>query len=270
MKTTIETMETAIKINNKLTKTLKIKNKILSVYFTAGYPELYDTSRLVLTLQEAGVDMIEIGIPYSDSLLDGPIIQESNNRALNNGMTLKLLFKELLKIKDQVRIPLVLMGSYNSAIRFGMEAFCKACKECEIDGVLFPEMPPEELLEDYAEIYEENNLSSIFMISPQTSKERLKFIDKVTTGFIYVLSSNSTTGSNDKTAFRNSYFEKIRDEKLQTPTMIGFNIRTKENFDMACKYTRGAIIGSEFIRLISNGIEKDQIKNFIDTYKKSE
>ncbi|WP_051313692.1 tryptophan synthase subunit alpha [Sporocytophaga myxococcoides] len=270
MKTTIKTMETVTKINNKLTKTLKIKDKILSVYFTAGYPELYDTTKLVLILQEAGADMIEIGIPFSDSLLDGPVIQDSNNKALNNGMTLKLLLQELLTIKDQIRIPLVLMGSYNSAFRLGMETFCKACKECGIDGVLFPEMPPEEFQEDYLEMYEANNLSSIFMVSPQTSEERLKFIDEVTTGFIYVLSSNSTTGSNDKTEFKNSYFEKIRDQKLQSPTLTGFNIRTKENFDMACKYTQGAIIGSEFIRLISNGVEQDQIKNFIEKYKKAE
>lgn len=270
MKTTIETMETAIRVNNKLTETLKIKDKILSVYFTSGYPELYDTTKLVLMLQEAGADMIEIGIPFSDSLLDGPVIQGSNNKALNNGMTLKLLFEELLKIKDQIRIPLILMGSYNSALRFGMNTFCSACKECGIDGVLFPEMPPEEFREDYAEMYDANNLSSIFMVSPQTSKERLKFIDGVTSGFIYVLSSNSTTGSKDKTEFRNSYFEKIKDQKLQSPTLIGFNIRTKDNFDMACKYTRGAIIGSEFIKLISNGIDQDQIKNFIETYKKSE
>jgi len=267
MKTTIKTMETAIRINNKLTKALKLKDKILTVYFTAGYPELYDTTKLLLMLQKAGADMIEIGIPFSDSLLDGPVIQDSNNTALNNGMTLKLLFEELLKIKGQIKIPVVLMGSYNSALRFGMNAFCIACKECGIDGVLFPEMPPEEFQENYTEMYEANNLSSIFMVSPQTSEERLKFIDEVTTGFIYVLSSNSTTGSKDKTEFKNSYFEKIRDQKLRSPALTGFNIRTKEDYDMACKFTRGAIIGSEFIRLLSNGIEQDRVSNFIETYK---
>jgi len=231
------------------------KEKILSVYFTAGYPNLGDTKTIIEELEKSGADMVEIGIPFSDPIADGPVIQESSHQALVNGMSLEVLFGQLKNIRQKVAIPLILMGYFNPVYQFGVEKFCQKCRETGIDGTILPDLPLAEFTENYQPFFKENNLYNILLISPQTSDERIRQIDSVSGGFIYMVSSSSTTGKKQKIGdFHQEYFDRVNRLNLNNPRMIGFGISNRETFENACRYASGAIIGTAFIQSFSNEI----------------
>ncbi|MGB5393341.1 MAG: tryptophan synthase subunit alpha [Lutimonas sp.] len=236
---------------------LREDKKLLSIYFSAGYPQLNDTVEIIEKLQHNGVDMIEIGLPFSDPLADGPTIQESSTRALKNGMTSDVLFDQLKPIRKTVHIPLVVMGYFNPILQYGVEKFCEKCAEVGIDGLIIPDLPVDVFHDHYEEIFSTYGLINVFLITPQTGEERIRFIDKISKGFIYMVSSASTTGA--KTSFgnlQNDYFKRIDSMKLKTPQIVGFGISNKETFAQATAFAKGAIIGSAFVKnLTENGIQ---------------
>ncbi len=245
-------------------KTFRDKKNILSIYFTAGYPNINDTTTIIKQLEKSGVDLIEVGIPFSDPLADGPTIQKSSSQALKNGINLDIVFSQLKSIKNETNIPLILMGYLNQMIAFGEERFLKECRNSNIDGLIIPDLPVDEYQTNYKCLFEKYNLSNIFLISPQTKPERIKEIDEISDSFIYMVSSNSITGAKGSLNTNQiSYFERIKNMKLKNPTLIGFGISNKQNFDNACKYSQGAIIGSAFINKIS---EEGDLKNNINEF----
>ncbi len=236
------------------------KKNILSVYFSAGYPHLSDTMTIIKSLERNGVDMIEIGIPFSDPIADGPVIQKSNNVALKNGMSLKILFQQLKDVRKEVDIPLIMMGYLNPALQFGLDRFCEKCAETGIDGVILPDLPFELYMEEYQPLFKQYELHNIFLIPPQTSNERIRSIDRESNGFLYVVSASSITGVKKEIQQKQiEYFERIRSLDLKNPTLIGFGISNKETYTRACQYANGAIIGSAFIKALedSQDIERD-------------
>lgn len=243
---------------NRIKQKLQETKKILSIYFSAGYPSLNDTVQIIEDLEKNGVDMIEIGLPFSDPLADGPTIQESSTQALHNGMTTQVLFDQLKDIRKTVSIPLIIMGYFNPMLQFGIENFCKQCAAIGIDGLIIPDLPVDVYADEYKTIFEKYGLKNIFLITPQTAVERIHFIDSVSDGFIYMVSSASVTGS--QTGFGNAqedYFKRIADMNLKNPQVIGFGINNKETFDQATQFAKGAIIGSAFIQdLTKNGTGK--------------
>jgi len=252
-------------IQNRLANTFAGEKNILNIYFTAGFPKLNDTVRILKALQKAGVDMIEIGVPFSDPLADGETIQKSGEKAIENGMTLALLFQQLKDVRKEIHIPLLLMGYLNPVLRFGMENFCQKCEEVGIDGIILPDLPLREFMEDYQSLFERHQLANVFLITPQTSEQRIRQIDEVAKGFIYIVSTASTTGTKSGTSDSQlPYFERVNAMNLQTPTLIGFGISDRQSFETASRYANGAIIGSAFIKMLaqSNDLEAD-IANFI-------
>lgn len=243
---------------NRINIKLEENKKILSIYFSAGYPNLNDTVQIIEDLEKSSVDMIEIGLPFSDPLADGPTIQESSTKALHNGMTTKLLFDQLANIRQSVKIPLIIMGYFNPMLQYGVEEFCKKCQEIGIDGLIIPDLPVAIYAENYKEIFEKYGLINIFLITPQTSIDRIRFIDEVSNGFIYMVSSASVTGSSSGFgAEQESYFERIAQMNLKNEQIIGFGINNKETFLQATQFAKGAIIGSAFIKhLTKNGTGK--------------
>jgi tryptophan synthase alpha chain len=241
------------------------RENILSVYFTAGYPHHDDTVPIINLLVANGVDLIEIGMPFSDPVADGPVIQHSNLVALKNGMTVERLFEQLKGIRRKVNIPLILMGYLNPVIQFGLEEFCRECAGVGIDGLILPDLPLNEYQEHYSEKFERYNLHNILLVTPQTSEKRLKEIDDASHGFIYMVSSSSTTGvKSNVSEFHQDYFERIRNMNLKNPRLIGFGISNKETFDNACRYAQGAIIGSAFVKALSSGLSLDEkISSFV-------
>ena len=252
---------------NRIDKTLKENDNILSIYFTAGYPHLKSTTEIIKNLVSAGTDMIEIGLPFSDPLADGETIQMSSKIALDNGMSSKILFDQLKGIRNHVNIPLIIMGYFNPIFQFGVEEFCKKCNEIGIDGLIIPDLPIDIYLTKYKPIFEKNQLQNIFLITPQTSDERIEYIDKNSAGFIYVVSSSSITGSTNKFNENSlNYFRRLEKMRLSTPKIIGFGISNNENFSIASKYSKGCIVGSAFIKYLqNNGI--NSIKMFVDEIK---
>lgn len=250
---------------NRINQKLIEDKKLLSIYFTAGYPHLDDTVSIIQSLEKNDVDMIEIGLPFSDPLADGPIIQASSTRALENGMTTKVLFNQLNDIRKTVSIPLIIMGYFNPIFQYGVEAFCKKCQEIGIDGLIIPDLPVDVYNDNYKSIFEKYGLINVFLITPQTSVERINFIDSISNGFIYMVSSASVTGS--QTGFgekQTSYFKRISDMNLKNPQVIGFGINNNQTFTQATQYTKGAIIGSAFIKHLTNrGI--NSIDEFVNT-----
>lgn len=241
---------------NRINQKLKENKKLLSIYFTAGYPALNDTVKIIKDLEKNGVDMIEIGLPFSDPLADGPTIQESSTAALKNGMTTEKLFEQLKDIRKTVSIPLIVMGYFNPMLQYGVEAFCKKCYEIGIDGIIMPDLPLDVFEEEYKAIYEKYGLHNIFLITPQTSVERIHQIDAVSDSFIYMVSTASVTGS--KSGFgreQENYFKRIASMNLKNPQVVGFGIKDAETFQQATEHTKGAIIGSAFIKhLMAKGI----------------
>ncbi|MEH6513413.1 MAG: tryptophan synthase subunit alpha [Maribacter arcticus] len=251
-------------MSNRIKSKLQEDKKLLSIYFTAGYPSLNDTVQIIQDLEKDGVDMIEIGLPFSDPLADGPTIQESSTHALKNGMTTELLFDQLIAIRKSVSIPLIIMGYFNPMLQYGVEAFCKKCHEIGIDGLIMPDLPLDVYQSDYEAIFKKYGLLNIFLITPQTSDQRIHQIDKASDGFIYMVSSASVTGS--KSGFgqeQENYFERIAAMNLKNTQIVGFGIKDAETFKQATKTAKGAIIGSAFIKhLTANGINK--IADFIN------
>ena len=247
-------------MNRIVTLFEKQPTRNLNVYFTAGFPETNDTRRILKTLQSTGADLVEIGMPYSDPVADGETIQASNQQALESGMTVQLLFEQLQDMRSEIDIPVLLMGYINPVLQFGVENFCKKCAEVGVDGLILPDMPMAIYLEEYKTIFERYGLLNIFLITPQTSDERIKQIDEVSSGFIYMVSSSSVTGSQSGVSNNmEDYFERINAMKLANPRLIGFVIKDSSTFDMACRHASGAIIGSAFIRTLqeSSDLEKD-------------
>jgi tryptophan synthase alpha chain len=241
------------------------KANILSVYFTAGYPELENTVEIIKELDKAGVDMIEIGMPFSDPVADGPVIQKSSEKALSNGMTLKLLFEQLSEIRNTTNIPIILMGYINPVFRFGMENFLASCRSVGIDGTIIPDLPVDEYLETYESLFVKNNIINIFLVSPQSTEERIKYLDGISNAFLYVVSSSSTTGGTSGfSETTTDYFKKLNSLNLSSPKLIGFGISDNYSYIQAGNYSSGVIIGSAFIRSLKNdGSLPDKINNFV-------
>jgi tryptophan synthase alpha chain len=252
---------------NRINKKLKEDKKLLSIYFTAGFPNLNDTVTIIQNLENSGVDMIEIGLPFSDPLADGPVIQASSTQALKNGMTSEVLFDQLKNIRSSVSIPLIIMGYFNPILQYGVEAFCKKCQETGIDGLIIPDLPVDVYNDNYKAIFEAYGLINIFLITPQTSDERIRFINSISNGFIYMVSSASVTGSQSGFGDEQThYFKRIANMHLNNPQIVGFGINNHDTFTQATTYTKGAIIGSAFIKdLSTNGIKN--IPSFIRNIK---
>jgi len=244
---------------NRINKKLQENNlpngkagKLLSIYFTAGFPKLDDTATIIQNLEQSGVDMVEIGLPFSDPLADGPTIQASSTQALKNGMTTSLLFAQLKNIRKTVNIPLLIMGYFNPILQYGVETFCKKCQEVGIDGLIIPDLPVDVYHDNYKAIFEKYGLINVFLITPQTSVERLRYIDSISDGFIYMVSSASVSvnlsGFGEE---QTSYFKRIAEMNLSNPQIIGFGISDNKTFTQATRYAKGAIIGSAFIKHLS-------------------
>jgi tryptophan synthase alpha chain len=249
---------------NRIDKLFQTRTgQILSVFFTAGYPVLHSTVDIIKSLARAGADMIEIGMPFSDPMADGPVIQKSSDVAIKQGMNMNLLFDQLKDIRKETDIPLLLMGYLNPVIHYGIEKFCDECEKTGIDGVILPDLPLEIFIEDpgnvlgsraqgsIKDLFVKHNLHCIFLISPQTRKERIHEIDSIGNGFLYMVSSSSTTGvKNGFDPKQQAYFERIREMKLRNPRLIGFGISDHASFSRACEYAQGAIIGSAFVNML--------------------
>lgn len=229
------------------------KENILSVYFTAGYPSTDDTVKVINTLEKHGVDLLEIGVPFSDPMADGPVIQASGSESLRNGMSVRKLFEQLKDVRQNASIPLILMGYLNPIMQYGFENYCQTAAECGIDGLIIPDLPFTEYIETYKSIAEKHGLHMIMLITPETSEERIRLIDENTSGFIYMVSTASVTGAKNTFSDENlAYFRRVNEMKLKNPRLIGFGISNKETFDAACKESSGAIIGSKFITLLNS------------------
>jgi len=253
---------------NRITSKLRESKKLLSIYFTAGFPQLEDTVEIIKRLQDVGVDMIEIGLPYSDPLADGPTIQQSSTQALKNGMSTRKLFEQIQDIRRHIDIPLIVMGYFNPMLQSGVQQFCQDASEIGIDGFIMPDLPYDYWLEHHKKDYDDFNLKHIQLITPQTSKERIKNIDQQSKdAFIYMVSSSSTTGS--QTGFADvqlNYFDKIASYDLDSPQMVGFGIKDNKTFQQATKHAKGAIIGSAFIKMLENNGVKG-IPKFISSIR---
>ena len=246
---------------NKLLKTFQDKSKkVLSIYFSAGYPELEDTHRIMIALQEGGADLIEVGIPFSDPVADGPTIQGSNKIALDNGITLKKIMVQINEIKEKIQIPVILMGYLNPIYQYGIKKFCEDCQKAGVSGLIIPDLPVNEYQNEYKLVFEKHQLANIFLITPQTSEERIREIDGISNSFIYMVSSASTTGAKKGvTEDQIDYFIRVQNMELKSPLLIGFGISDHQSFTQATTYANGAIIGSAFINVLknSNNLEED-------------
>jgi tryptophan synthase alpha chain len=258
-------------MKNRIDQLFETKQKnILSVYLTAGFPNLNDTVTIIQELEKNDVDLIEIGMPFSDPTADGTTIQHSSETALKNGMSLKLLFGQLKEIRQSVKIPLILMGYINPVLHFGIEKFCEKCSEVGIDGLILPDLPLAEYKTHFQKIFLKYGLHNILLITPQTSEKRILEIDEASGGFIYMVSSSSTTGASKKAGdFNREYFERIHQMKLKNPRLIGFGISDSETFSNACRYANGAIIGSAFIKAIQkNKNIAENVATFVKNIRK--
>jgi tryptophan synthase alpha chain len=257
-------------MQNRIIKVFQNKSsRLLNVYFTAGFPNRDDTRIVLQALQDAGVDFVEIGMPYSDPVADGETIQQANQQALDNGMSLNLLFKQLEGIRPSIKVPILLMGYVNPVLQLGVENFCKKCKEIGIDGVILPDIPLSIYMDEFKDIFEQYGLLNIFLITPQTTEERIRQIDDISQGFIYMVSSASVTGAKSNiSTVQESYFERIAAMNLKNPRLIGFGISDADTFQKACMHSSGAIIGSAFIKMLetSNSIAQDT-KHFIQSIR---
>ena len=238
---------------NRINTALAQDKKLISIYFTAGYPQLEDTTEVIKRLAEAGTDVIEIGLPYSDPLADGPVIQKSSEQALKNGMSTQKLFQQLKDIRKEVDIPLIVMGYFNAMLQFGVEDFCKECEAIGIDGIIMPDLPISIYERDYKALFETHGLKFVPLITPETSVERIQTIDALGDSFVYMVSSSSTTGGEKGFGEEAmSYFKRISDMQLTNKLMVGFGIKDAHSFEQASRHTNGCIIGSEFIRRLTN------------------
>ena len=238
----------------------QVKTPVLNIYFTAGFPSLQDTRTVLKAIQKGGAHIVEIGMPYSDPIADGETIQQSNQKALDNGMSLQVLFDQLKGMRDEISVPVVLMGYLNPVVQMGIETFCQKCQEVGVDGLIIPDLPVEEYHEEYKAIFDRYGLINIFLITPQTSEVRIRRIDEISSGFIYMVSSASVTGSTSGiTPEMEAYFNRVNQMNLKNPRLIGFGIKDQETFGQASQHASGAIIGSQFIRVLeqASNLEED-------------
>ena len=245
-------MSQATTVPNRIKTRMADPKKVLSIYFTAGYPKLEDTTKVLQQLQDSGVDLVEIGLPFSDPLADGPTIQDSSTAALKNGMTTTLLFEQLKEIRKSIHIPLIIMGYFNPMLQYGVEAFLAQCAAIGIDGIIMPDLPLAEYELHYKALFEKYGIKNIFLITPQTSEARIQAIDAASDGFIYLVSTASVTGS--KSGFgteQEAYFKRIAAMNLKNPLVVGFGIHDAHTFNQATTHTSGAIIGSAFIKTLT-------------------
>jgi len=244
----------------------KKQNGILSVYCTAGFPRLEDTIPVMSVLQENGADMIELGMPYSDPLADGPVIQHSSTVALHNGMTIKKMFEQLKVLRQKISLPVLLMGYMNPILQYGFERFCSDASAAGVDGLILPDLPEYEYETEYGTIIKKYGLDFVFLVTPETSAERVKKLDELSSGFLYAVSSSSTTGKEKNMADVNAYLQRLKTLKLNNPVIVGFGIRDKQTFESACEHANGAIIGTAFIKALENSNDiASSIKKFMDS-----
>ncbi len=257
-------------MKNRINKLFDTKSSnILSIYFTAGFPNLNDTLSIIKSLDESKVDLIEIGFPYSDPLADGPVIQESSTKAIENGMTLIVLFEQLKTLRSITQRPIILMGYLNVVMQFGEKKFIEKCNEVGVDGIIIPDMTLHYYISNFKDLCDKNNVLNILLVTPETSEIRIRELDKYSSGFIYLVSSNSITGSTNAISFNTEYYNKILNMKLTNQHLIGFGVHNKETFETVCKFGSGAIIGSSFIKnLKENGPNKISIKQFVNSIRK--
>lgn len=242
--------------------------KKLNIYFTAGFPQKESTTEVLKIIQEAGADMVEIGIPYSDPVADGITIQKAHEKALQNGMNLKTLFEQLISVKNEIKIPVILMGYINSVLCFGVENFCKKCQESGVSGVIFPDLPPYEFEKNYAQIFKVYGLSFTFLVTPETSDERIKYLDSLSSGFLYAVSSSSTTGNENKAVYNENYLNRLSNLNLKNEILVGFGIQNKTDFEKVTEKVSGGIIGSAFVKILSeNENWKQKAAEFIKSIK---
>lgn len=253
---------------NRLEKLFKDKKDILSIYFTAGYPKLDSTIEIIKELEYNKVDLIEIGMPYSDPIADGETIQHSNYIALKNGMNINLLLSQLSEIREKIYIPIILMGYFNPIYIYGIEKFLKEIKNIGIEGVIIPDLTPELYVNEYIDLFEKHKVQIIFLISPNTSIKRIEFIDSISKSFIYVVSNPIITGGSVDIDLLNNFLIKLNSLNLKSKKLVGFGIRNKDSFNKACEYSDGAIIGSEFIKcLLKSDNLNYSVKSFINSIR---
>ncbi|MGN7866146.1 tryptophan synthase subunit alpha [Chryseobacterium sp.] len=236
--------------------------KKLNIYFTAGIPQLDDTAAIIQLIQDSGADMIEIGMPYSDPVADGPVIQKAHELALQNGMTIEKLFSQLKTIKNKIRVPVILMGYINPVLSFGFERFCRECSESGVSGLILPDLPPIEFEKNYQQILKKYNLNFTFLVTPETSDERIQYLDSLSSGFLYAVSSSSTTGNENAVLKNENYLSRLSGLPLKNPVMIGFGIKSREDFENVTEKAAGGIIGTAFVNILLQ--HKDWKKNAID------
>jgi tryptophan synthase alpha chain len=265
----LQIVDHRLKEMNRLNKLFNSKKAdLLSIYFTAGYPALNTTVDIAEALEKAGVDFLEIGFPYSDPVADGPTIQHSSQIALENGMNLNRLFEELKDMRKTVNIPILLMGYFNPMVQYGIERFCKMAAAVGVDGVIVPDLPMYEYETLYSKYFTDNGLSNIFLVTPQTSEERIRKIDKLSNSFIYLLSSSSITGKNLQVSDAiEDYYKRIKSMQLNNPAIIGFGISNNETFEKACEYARGAIVGSAFVKFLAEKNYLERIPEFVGSIR---
>lgn len=228
------------------------QNKVLNVYCTAGYPKLNSTLEVMKALQQNGADLIELGMPYSDPLADGPVIQHSGSIAIANGMTIHELFAQLKEFRKEISVPVILMGYMNPVLQYGFEQFCKDAAAVGVDGLILPDLPEYEFETEYGAMIKKYGLDFVFLVTPETSEERIKQLDKLSTGFLYAVSSSSTTGSDKNMTDVDAYLQKLKSLQLKNPVLVGFGIKDKQTFEAACAHANGAIIGTAFIKALEN------------------
>jgi tryptophan synthase alpha chain len=246
------------------------KRNILNVYFTAGFPGLNDTLLIMKSLQDAGADMIELGMPYSDPLADGPVIQSSSSLALTNGMTIHKLFEQLNNFRKQIQVPVLLMGYMNPILQYGFENFCRDAQVAGVDGLILPDLPMYEFEKEYGAIIRKYKLDFVFLVTPETEETRIRKLDRLSTGFLYAVSSSSTTGKNTSIGDQQKYFKKLQTMGLENPVLIGFGIKDKSSFTEACSFASGAIIGTAFIKILEHARPQEipqRTKDFINSLK---
>ena len=242
--------------------------KKLNIYFTAGIPQLESTTEIMKTIQNSGADMMEIGMPYSDPVADGPVIQGAHELALKNGMTIAKLFSQLKSVKDEIKIPVILMGYINPVLSFGFEKFCEECANSGVSGLIIPDLPPIEFEKNYQPILEKYGLNFTFLVTPETSEERIKYLDSLSSGFLYAVSSSSTTGNENKEVKNDEYLNKLASINLKNPVMIGFGIKNKTDFEQVTEKAQGGIIGTAFVKiLLENKDWKEKAEEFIKAIK---
>ena len=254
---------------NRIKELFKNKREaILNVYCTAGYPQFHSTLEVMKALQDCGADIIELGMPYSDPLADGPVIQQSSSVALANGMTIKRLFEQLKDFRKNISIPVVLMGYMNPVLQYGFEKFCAEAASAGIDGLILPDLPEHEFETEYGTIIKKYGLDFIFLVTPETSEERIKKLDELSTGFLYAVSSSSTTGSDKNMTDVKAFLQKLKGLKLKNLVLVGFGIKDKTSFEVACANANGAIIGTAYIKALAQSPDvADITRKFLDSIK---